>query len=92
MDYLRPWNWIMWVSSSARTCRGAERVVITDASKRSSQDRSISGYKKMLKDDPVKAKALADQVIKNTYRTHDTRAERLLCIPWMKRPTSISVK
>ena len=51
-------------------------VVITDASKRSSQDRSIHGYKKMLKDDPVKAKALADQVIKNTYRTLMTRGQK----------------
>ena len=43
--------------------------VITDASERSSQDRSIWGYKKMLREDPDRALALADLVIKNTYKT-----------------------
>ncbi|MEX2578802.1 MAG: DUF2075 domain-containing protein, partial [Verrucomicrobiales bacterium] len=47
--------------------------VITDAGERSSQDRSIWGYKKMLKEDPDRARALADLVIKNTYKTLLTR-------------------
>jgi len=47
--------------------------IITDATKRASTDKSIFGYKKMLKEDPVRAKAVADMIIKNTYRTLMTR-------------------
>jgi DUF2075 family protein len=59
---------------------GADFVIrngraVTDASKRSSQDRSIHGYKAMLRDDPARARALADRVIKNTYRTLMTRGQ-----------------
>lgn len=50
--------------------------VVTDAGKRSSQDRSMHGYKKMLKEDPEKARALADTIIKNTYRTLMTRGQK----------------
>ncbi|WP_405230362.1 DNA/RNA helicase domain-containing protein [Lentisalinibacter sediminis] len=50
--------------------------VVTDASKRSSQDRSVHGYKKMLKEEPVKARALADRIVKNTYRTLMTRGQK----------------
>lgn len=49
---------------------------ITDAGERSSQDRSIHGYKKMLKEDPGRAKALTDLIIKNTYRTLMTRGQK----------------
>jgi DUF2075 family protein len=49
--------------------------VTTDAAKRSSQDRSIHGYKKMLKKDPQRARSLADRIIKNTYRTLMTRGQ-----------------
>jgi len=49
---------------------------VTDASKRSSQDRSIHGYKKLLKEDPQGAKELAEMVIKNTYRTLMTRGQK----------------
>ena len=50
--------------------------VVTDASKRSSQDRSVHGYKKMLMENAVEAKALADRIIKNTYRTLMTRGQK----------------
>lgn len=56
---------------------------ITDAGKRSSQDRSIHGYKKLLKDDPQSASGLAQRVIKNTYRTLMTRGQKgcyLFCV------------
>jgi DUF2075 family protein len=49
--------------------------VVTDAAKRSSQDRSIHGYKRMLKEDPQRARSLADRIIKNTYRTLMTRGQ-----------------
>ncbi len=51
-------------------------VVVTDATRRSSQDRSIHGYKKMLKEKPERARELADRVIKNTYRTLMTRGQK----------------
>jgi len=56
---------------------------ITDASKRSSQDRSIHGYKKLLKQDSENARQMADMVIKNTYRTLMTRGQKgcyLFCV------------
>lgn len=43
--------------------------VITDATKRASTDKSIQGYKKLQKENPEQAEALADMIIKNTYRT-----------------------
>jgi DUF2075 family protein len=51
-------------------------VAVTDAARRSSQDRSIHGYKKLLKEDPEHARDLADRVIKNTYRTLLTRGQK----------------
>ena len=50
--------------------------VVTDAGKRSGQDRSVHGYKKMFKENPAKAKPLADRIIKNTYRTLMTRGQK----------------
>jgi len=50
--------------------------VITDASERASQDRTVWGYKKMLKQDRDRALELADRVIKNTYKTLMTRGMR----------------
>lgn len=47
--------------------------VVTDAGERSGRDRSVWGYKKMLKEDPERARALADRIIKNTYKTLMTR-------------------
>jgi DUF2075 family protein/SOS-response transcriptional repressor LexA len=47
--------------------------VITDAAKRSSGDSSIKGYKGLLKTNRAHAKAKADLIIKNTYRTLMTR-------------------
>ena len=57
--------------------------IVTDALKRSKQDRSVHGYKSMLKKDPKTAKALADRIIKNTYRTLITRGQKgcfLFCV------------
>lgn len=62
--------------------------VVTDATQRSSQDRSIHGYKKMLKSDPGTAKALADRIIKNTYRTLMTRGQRGCYIFCVDRETN----
>ncbi|MCY4642819.1 MAG: DUF2075 domain-containing protein [Gammaproteobacteria bacterium] len=58
-------------------------MVVTDALKRSRQDSSVHGYKSMLKKNPDTAKALADRIIKNTYRTLMTRGQKgcfLFCV------------
>lgn len=47
--------------------------VITDPTKRARSDKSLSGFKKALKVDPITARAKADAIIKNTYRTLMTR-------------------
>ena len=51
-------------------------MVVTDALKRSKNDRSIRGYKSMLRKRPRDAKILADRVVKNTYRTLMTRGQK----------------
>lgn len=50
--------------------------VTTNAAKRSNQDQSIRGYKGWLKREPEKARAAADRIIKNTYRTLMTRGQK----------------
>jgi DUF2075 family protein len=47
--------------------------VVIDPSKRAKTDKSLSGYKKLLKENPELAKQKADAIIKNTYRTLMTR-------------------
>ncbi len=47
--------------------------VVTRPEERASSDRSIRGYKKLMKLDPEGARARTDQIIKNTYRTLMTR-------------------
>ena len=51
-------------------------VVCTDAGQRSRHDKSVRGYKKMLRSDPEKAKQLGDLIVKNTYRTLMTRGQK----------------
>jgi DUF2075 family protein len=50
--------------------------IITDATKRAGSDKSVHGYKKMFAEDPDAAEALADTIIKNTYRTLMTRGQK----------------
>lgn len=47
--------------------------VITNPKARANTDKSISGYKKLLKKDPEAANKKADGIIRNTYRTLMTR-------------------
>ena len=53
------------------TYRGGR--IVADATKRASTDQSVKGLKNMLKTDPKNARALADAIVKNTYRTLMTR-------------------
>jgi uncharacterized protein len=50
--------------------------IITDITKRANTDASIKGLKSMLKTNPEKAKEIADEIIKNTYRTLLTRGQK----------------
>ncbi|MDT7518010.1 DUF2075 domain-containing protein [Rhodoferax sp. TBRC 17660] len=47
--------------------------IVSDATKRASSDKSVHGLKAWLKSDPEKALAIADEIVKNTYRTLMTR-------------------
>jgi len=47
--------------------------LVTDFRERAGQDSSVHGMKKMSREHPEQAEALADELIKNTYRTLLTR-------------------
>jgi DUF2075 family protein len=47
--------------------------IVTDVLERSKNDRTVFGMKKMIKEDEATALELADNIIKNTYRTLMTR-------------------
>ncbi len=47
--------------------------LITDVTKRAQTDQSVKGWKSMMKEDPLTTQKLADEIIKNTYRTLLTR-------------------
>lgn len=47
--------------------------IVTDFTKRATSDQSLRGIKKLAKSDPEKANEIADEIIKNTYRTLMTR-------------------
>lgn len=47
--------------------------IVADATKRASSDQSVKGLKSMLREEPERARALADAIVKNTYRTLMTR-------------------
>lgn len=50
--------------------------VVTDVSRRASTDKSVHGWKKMMKEDPEEAQIRFDAIIKNTYRTLKTRGQK----------------
>jgi len=52
-----------------------ERIV-TDFTKRAKTDKSLNGIKKKYKEDKDEAIKIADQIIKNTYRTLMTRGQK----------------
>jgi DUF2075 family protein len=47
--------------------------IVTDATKRASSDQSVRGLNQIRLADPVRASALGDAIVKNTYRTLLTR-------------------
>ena len=50
--------------------------IITDYTKRAKTDQSLKGINKIVKEDEEKAKKLADEIIKNTYRTLLSRGQK----------------
>ncbi|MFE8701555.1 DNA/RNA helicase domain-containing protein [Cytobacillus sp. FJAT-54145] len=50
--------------------------IITDYTERAKTDSSLKGLKKLLKEDSAKALKLADEIIRNTYRTLMTRGQK----------------
>jgi DUF2075 family protein len=50
--------------------------VITDPTKRAKTDKALFGLKKMIKEQPVVAIKIADEIIRNTYRTLMTRGQK----------------
>lgn len=50
--------------------------IVTDVTERAKTDQSIKGIYKMYKEDFSKAEKLADEIIKNTYRTLLTRGQK----------------
>lgn len=50
--------------------------IITDASKRDGRDSTVRGYKRLLKEKPSEAVKVADDIVKNTYRTLMTRGQK----------------
>ncbi len=50
--------------------------IVCDFTRRARTDTSVRGLKKMMREDPERACQLADEIIKNTYRTLMTRGMR----------------
>ena len=53
--------------------RYEDNHILTDFTKRANTDQSIKGLKKMYREKPEEALKIADEIIKNTYRTLMTR-------------------
>ena len=54
----------------------SENRIQTDFTKRAKTDSSLKGIKKLSKEDPERAMQLADEIIRNTYRTLLTRGQK----------------
>lgn len=51
-------------------------ILVTEPSARAKTDKSLKGFQKESKIDPIEARAKADRIIRNTYRTLMTRGLR----------------
>ena len=50
--------------------------LVVDITKRAKTDQSIKGIKKLLKENPTEAHRIANEIVKNTYRTLMTRGQK----------------
>ncbi len=62
-------------------------VLKTDPAARAKTDKSLAGFKKEQKVDPVGAEAKADEIIRNTYRTLMSRGMKG-CYVYFVDPTT----
>ena len=70
-----------------RDLTAIDGVLQTDPSARAKTDKSLAGYKKELKEDPVSAEIKADEIIRNTYRTLMSRGMKG-CYVYFVDPTT----
>ena len=56
--------------------RYEDNKIITDVKERAKTDQSIKGINKLSRENPEKANRIADEIIKNTYRTLMTRGQK----------------
>lgn len=67
-------------------------AVVTQPTKRSKHDKSLSGYKALVKTDATAANRKADLIIKNTYRTLMTRGLKGCYVYFTDQATSCFVR
>jgi hypothetical protein len=70
--------------------RGGRVIACPEA--RSKHDKSLSGFKKLLKDRPVDARNRADSIIRNTYRTLMTRGMKSCFVYCVDQPLAIHIR
>lgn len=56
--------------------RYEDNKIVTDVTERAKTDQSIKGINKLSKENPGQANKIADEIIKNTYRTLMTRGQK----------------
>ena len=66
--------------------------IMVDPSKRASDDFTIRGYKKLMKDNPEVTKSLIKNIIKNTYRTLMSRGMKGCFVYVMDDPLKEYIK
>jgi DUF2075 family protein len=66
--------------------------IVTDPTMRSGMDRSIRGFKNLLKRDKLEAELFLDKIIKNTYRTLMTRGLKGCFVYCVDSETSSYIK
>ena len=66
--------------------------IVTDVTERARTDQSIRGIQRMIQQDFEKAKKVADEIIKNTYRTLMTRGQKGCYIYCEDKPLSEYLK
>ena len=62
--------------------------LITNPSARAKTDKSLHGYKKELREDPLAASTKADELIRNTYRTLMSRGMKGCYVYFTDPPTA----
>jgi len=67
-------------------------IIITQPKERASTDRSIHGWKALIREEPKATKARLDAIIKNTYRTLMTRGQKGCYVYFVDKETERFVR